>query len=83
MDFWDIPASAKWSELDENRHKRLLKEALNDKMTGITTYERDQYILYDKQGIEALVYRPKTVLTKISMRLYHAVLLLFPKGDEL
>jgi len=71
--FWDFPAYCKYAELQEGRHNYLLSEALHDSDTGVTEYQRNEFILYDKEGTEALLYRPKSVVGRVGMRLYRAV----------
>lgn len=82
--FWqEIPHSAKWCELQEGRHNRLLKNVLNDPNTFISEYERNCYILYDSQGAEALLYRPHSIVGRIGSRLYLAVVSLLHKEEEI
>jgi len=72
--FWPPPQDAKWSELEENRHNHLISGALHDTDTQVTEYERYQFILYDKNGTEALLFRPRSSIIKIGMRLFESVL---------
>ncbi len=77
--FWtEIPHSAKYSEINEYKHKRLLADVLYDPNTFISVYDRNSYILYDNNGIEALLFRPKSLITRIGAKLYYAVVRLFP-----
>lgn len=81
-DFWtEIPHSSKIGELQEGRHNRLLHEVLYDPNTCISVYDRNSYILYDAQGTEALIYRPKGLIARIGIKLYSAVLGLFPREE--
>lgn len=81
--FWEnIPHSAKWSELREDRHKRLLCSVLHDPNTYISPYDRNCYLLYDATGEEALVYRPKSIIGRVGMLLYDAICQLFPVSDD-
>ena len=81
--FWqNIPHSSKIGEVQEDRHLRLLHNVLYDPNTYISTAERNSYILYDAQGTEALLFRPKSIISRIGMRLFSAMLNIFPKGEE-
>ena len=53
-----------------------------DPNTYISVYDRNSYILYDSQGVEALLYRPKSLITRIGTKLYYAVIKLFPIGED-
>lgn len=79
--FWDFPASAKYGEIIEGRHNRLLHGALNDHDTSITEFRRNEFIVYDKEGSEALLFRPRSIITRVGMRLYHAVVELIPNNQ--
>lgn len=80
--FWDFPASAKYGEIIEGRHNRLLQGALNDHSTCISEFRRNEFIVYDKEGSEALLFRPKSIVTRIGLRLYRAVVELIPNTHE-
>lgn len=81
MSFWNFKASDKWSELEEGRHNRLLRGALHDPDTEVTEYDRFQFILFDKTGTEALLFRPRSIVTRVGMRLFNAVLRLIPNSQ--
>jgi len=82
-DFWqNIPHSAKYSELREGRHNRLLNEVLYDPNTLISEYDRNSFILYDGRGVEALLYRPHSIIGRIGSRLYLAVVNLIAKDED-
>jgi hypothetical protein len=55
---------------------------LYDPNTYIAENERNCYILYDADGNEALIFRPKRLVTRVGMRLFKAVLDLFPVSDD-
>ena len=75
MSFWqNIPPWAKWDEIEEVKHNHILKPVLNDCDTGVSWEGRDDYILYDRGGLEALLYRPTNFLNRISMRILYAIL---------
>lgn len=67
--FWlTIPHSAKWDELNEKRHIRLLEQSLQDSETDIYRSGRDEYFISGE--VEALLFRPKSFVWKIAMELY-------------
>lgn len=74
--FWlSMPKYAKWDELLDNRtDDYLLARVLPDAETGVVLNERDSYTLYGPD--EALLYRPQSFITKLSMGLYLAVCVL-------
>lgn len=80
MRFWDFPASAKYGEIIEGRHNKLLRGALQDPDTGITEYGRNEFILFDQEGNEALLCRPQHIVVRIGLRLYRAVTELIPNN---
>lgn len=82
MNFWDFPASAKYGELREGRHNTLLEGALKSPQTRLTEFQRYEFILYDNEGTEALLFRPRSIVARIGLRLYRAVLDLFPADKE-
>lgn len=83
MNFWDFPAHAKYGEILEGRHHRLLEGALKSPQTRLTEFQRNEFILYDDEGTEALLFRPQSLVARVGMRLYRAVLDLFPSKNIL
>lgn len=80
--FWPPPQDAKWSELEEKRHNHLLNAVLHDERTQISEYSRYEFILSDREGSEALLFRPRSMIIRIGMRLFGAVLDLFPISES-
>lgn len=77
MDFWNnIPRSAKWDVLQDERHAYLWQRALKDSTTGVERIDND-YILYGSE--EALLLRPKLAVMKIGMTLYDTMLRVFER----
>lgn len=74
MSFWQFRASDKWGELKEGQHNRLLRGALSDPNTEVTEFARFEFILSDKDGTEALLFRPRSAVSRVGLRLYRAVL---------
>lgn len=70
--FWDFPAWCKYDELIEHRHMHLITGALSSAETGIERVDMDEYILFGPT--EALLFRPKNVVSRLALGLYCAML---------
>ena len=78
--FWDFPQCAKWDELHERQHDRLLWGALADIDTLANTVDNERYTLFGPD--EALLFVPKSLIYKLIMVVYCAYCMLNPKSQQ-
>lgn len=67
--FWELPAWAKWDELEEYSDNYLLEPVLKDNLTEVERSGNCEYILYSERG-EGLLFRPKHFIPRLAMELY-------------
>jgi len=66
--FWNLPAWSKLDELKETNHMQHIVPALEDALTHVEEFEREEYILYGPE--EALLFRPHGLIPRLAMTLY-------------
>lgn len=71
--FWKLPHCSKLGILREDRHSRIILDALRDAETGIEETEPESFTLYGKAVDEALLVNPQSTALRFTMILCESV----------
>lgn len=80
--FWKLPHCSKLGILREDRHSRIVLDALRDVDTGIEEDE-DSYTLYGLAVDEALLFHPHSTAMRLTLILCESVQRVLRKGELL